>query len=243
MYFYGLDSNLEIFIQMILSHKHKFIFLKTKKTAGTSIEIALSKICGEKDILTPISEIDEEFRKKFSGISAQNYLIPDEFYSKQDEIRLKIHGKKPMFFNHITAEKIKSHIPENVWNEYFKFTIERNPFDKMVSLYFWRNGPEKFGDFYSFLTKGGLKGFTAYDIYSIDGVLAVDHVFKYEEIKSFGLDFAKKINLDSELILPDYRAKSQTRKIKDYKEILDERSIRLIEIIFARELKLFNYKF
>ncbi|MEL6382956.1 MAG: chondroitin 4-O-sulfotransferase, partial [Cyanobacteria bacterium J06626_18] len=31
---------------MIISHEYKFIFLKTRKTAGTSIEIALSKFCG-----------------------------------------------------------------------------------------------------------------------------------------------------------------------------------------------------
>ena len=31
---------------MIVSHEHKFIFLKTKKTAGTSIELALTKLCG-----------------------------------------------------------------------------------------------------------------------------------------------------------------------------------------------------
>jgi hypothetical protein len=30
---------------MIVSHEHKFIFLKTKKTAGTSIELALSALC------------------------------------------------------------------------------------------------------------------------------------------------------------------------------------------------------
>ena len=32
--------------KMIVSHEHKFIFLKTKKTAGTSIELALSELCG-----------------------------------------------------------------------------------------------------------------------------------------------------------------------------------------------------
>ena len=32
--------------RMIISHEHKFIFLKTKKTAGTAIEAALSELCG-----------------------------------------------------------------------------------------------------------------------------------------------------------------------------------------------------
>jgi hypothetical protein len=31
--------------QAAVSHEHKFIFLKTKKTAGTSIELALTQLC------------------------------------------------------------------------------------------------------------------------------------------------------------------------------------------------------
>jgi hypothetical protein len=38
---------------MILSHEHKFIFLRTKKTAGTSIELALFELCGPNDVITP----------------------------------------------------------------------------------------------------------------------------------------------------------------------------------------------
>jgi hypothetical protein len=47
---------------MIISHEHKFIFIKTKKTAGTSIELALSQLCGPDDIIPPTTESDETLR-------------------------------------------------------------------------------------------------------------------------------------------------------------------------------------
>ena len=49
---------------MIISHKFKFIFIKTLKTAGTSIEISLSKYCSEYDILTPIFSKDIKHKPK-----------------------------------------------------------------------------------------------------------------------------------------------------------------------------------
>ena len=71
---------------MILSHKNKFIFLKTKKTASTSIELLLSKVCGKNDIITPVSELtllgnirrfekvtEEDLRKKINAKLPQNY--------------------------------------------------------------------------------------------------------------------------------------------------------------------------
>ena len=48
---------------VIISHRHRFIFIKTGKTAGTSVEIALSKFCGPEDVITPISPEDEATRK------------------------------------------------------------------------------------------------------------------------------------------------------------------------------------
>jgi len=44
---------------MIVSHKYKYIFLKTNKTAGTSVEIALSSYCGDEDIIAGIAKEDE----------------------------------------------------------------------------------------------------------------------------------------------------------------------------------------
>src|SRR4026208_1699742 len=57
---------------MIISHEHKFIFLKTKKTAGTAIEAALSELCGPRCVITPHREESEGDRK---GLAPQNYRI------------------------------------------------------------------------------------------------------------------------------------------------------------------------
>jgi hypothetical protein len=65
---------------MIISHEHKFIFLKTKKTAGTAIEAALSELCGPSCVITPYREESEEDRK---GRPPQNYRIEHPLKPKQ----------------------------------------------------------------------------------------------------------------------------------------------------------------
>src|SRR6516165_4331739 len=57
---------------MILSKAHRFLFVKGVKVGGTSVEIALSTICGPDDIVTPISPIDELKRLELDA-GARNY--------------------------------------------------------------------------------------------------------------------------------------------------------------------------
>jgi len=42
---------------MIISHKYKFIFIKTRKTAGSTIEYNLSSFLGPNDVITPLDGI------------------------------------------------------------------------------------------------------------------------------------------------------------------------------------------
>lgn len=60
---------------MIISHTHQFIFLKVYKTAGTSIEIALSKHCGPDGVIAPIVDEDEAIRKSLGYRGPQNYRV------------------------------------------------------------------------------------------------------------------------------------------------------------------------
>ena len=48
---------------MIISHRHKFIFLKAQKVAGTSVEVALAQHCGEDDIVTSISAFNPQWNE------------------------------------------------------------------------------------------------------------------------------------------------------------------------------------
>ena len=58
---------------MIYSRLHNFLFIKGRKVAGTSVEVALSKICGPDDIITPMMPVDERERLKLGYRYAQNY--------------------------------------------------------------------------------------------------------------------------------------------------------------------------
>ena len=58
---------------MIISKANKFVFIKGRKVAGTSVEVGLSTLCTSDDILTPITPIDELLRLKATGLMAQNY--------------------------------------------------------------------------------------------------------------------------------------------------------------------------
>ena len=56
----------------IISYSKNFIFTKTNKTAGTSLEIALSKYCDEGDVIGLIGD-DEKIRRDLGFRTAQNY--------------------------------------------------------------------------------------------------------------------------------------------------------------------------
>ena len=94
---------------MIVSHEHKFIFLKTKKTAGTSVELALTELCGPDDVITPLTEIDEAQRAGKRG--AQNWRLHGWWDSPRFLWKrrwLKFTAEDYGFYNHMQKCNAKS---------------------------------------------------------------------------------------------------------------------------------------
>ncbi len=228
---------------MIISHKYKFIFIKTNKTAGTSVEIALSKYCTPGDIITPISDVDESHRKELNYLGAQNYKADIKKYNLFDFAKFFLMRKEKMsFYNHMSASEVKALVGEDVWSNYYKFCIERNPYDKLASHYYWVNRKEPrpaFAEYFNSKKPKILKT-RGIDLYTIDGEVVLDKICKYENLKDELEEVRTRLGIPCELELP--MAKSGFKK-KPYKELIGEQEKKKIVHMFEKELQLFNYSF
>lgn len=236
---------------MIISHEHKFIFLKTRKTAGTSIEIGLSRFCGDRDVLTPIAPQDEALRQEFSNRGPQNLHISLKEYTPEERthlerlfVRKKSGERKEIRYrNHISTGQVRALVGAAVWDEYFKFCFERNPWDKVISLYFWRTREcESRPALLEFLCSKSARGLSNFGIYSIDGEIAVDHVGLYEDMDSELERVAELLNLPEEIALP--RTKGAVREDRrHYRDMMGHEERSIVERVCAREIAYFGYRF
>lgn len=228
---------------MIISHKHKFIFIKTRKTAGSSFELMLSTICGPDDILTPLSPEEEEVRRALGGGTARNYFVPLGKYRNREYVRLMLKHDRVRFKEHWPAIYIRERVGAAVWNGYYKFAFDRNPFDKAVSYYHWKYAHYAHPEVEGFIKAGGLDSMSSYDLYSIGNRVVVDDVFKFEEMDKSLAILTKKLGLPEPLALPEYRAKSGFRKQAGYREVLTPAAVAELKVMFAREIAYLGYRF
>ncbi len=96
---------------MIVSHRHKFIFVHLHKCAGTSITRALIPYLGRNDLVFGCTP---KFEKLSNKSRSQGGL-----------------------YKHSTAREIREYVGEPRWNDYFKFSFVRNPWDLTLSKYYW----------------------------------------------------------------------------------------------------------
>jgi hypothetical protein len=231
---------------VIVSHAHRFIFLKTRKTGGSSVEVALSSICGPDDVLTPMTAEEEELRQPRNQ---QNRDVPSELQPKLGKLLVLLGGNArtagAIFYGHMPAARVKRALPPEVWDNYKKVTIERNPWDRELSHYFWRNpqrgDPEDFERFV--LRRSRPRRIDNFDIYSIGGKVVADIVLRYESLASDFAVFAHGLGLTTVPELPKAKGSSRPLEARDYRPFYNDRTRDFVARRYSREIEAFGYVF
>ena len=243
---------------MIIAHSHRFIFIKTKKTAGTSIEVYLSPLLEDEDVVTPVGMEEatadhrpRNYRGRRNTLGEAFGLIgaPTQWKRVDGGGALRSVGhmlKGKAFYNHISAYRAKGRVGPETWNSYFTFAVERNPWDKAISQYYWKARRRPGYTFDAFVKEGDPGVNHPRYCHPITGEIMVDRIIYYHRLnQELGELFA-------ELGIPywgslDVHAKSTTRRErKPYQELfLGELAPyrKAIETLCAREIELHGWDF
>lgn len=216
----------------VISHKYKLIFIRCRKSASTSFQYALSKVSGPYDIISPFHDKD---------IDNSKHAKNNWFY---------IPSRKAVFYNHIPAFRVRemiAYMDKSIWNTYFKFCFERNPWDRAISEY-WHNqrgGAYTGMTLKEFVMHGTFHRFSSWRFYTDEERenIIIDKVFKYEEMDEAIKYLIERGNLPEGFKLSDYRFKGDFRKNHShYRDLLGEEERKRIEEIYHREIKEFGYR-
>lgn len=156
--------------------------MKTRKTASTSIQAALSKVCGDDDIITGTNYFDGIIDESHSA--GRNL---DKFFTNHP---------------HPTARDVRHFIGNDIWTSYYKFGFVRNPYDIAASRYYWEkkgkygNQKTSIDGFRKWVSEENLKNYDLQLPYLSDGYsLDMDFIGHYETLNEDFKYICKKLNI------------------------------------------------
>ena len=160
---------------VVVCNEPPFVFLKTRKTAGTSIEMFLESAAGLKDEVAEVTHA----RVTPRGIVGKR-LIPEAEETPDDAT----------WFNHMPARTIRDGLGRDRWDRSLKFTAVRDPFARTVSQFNWRRlrrGLNRIADrdalqreMQKFLERGTFNDDT--EVVTIDGRYVPDRTVRFERL-------------------------------------------------------------
>lgn len=206
---------------MIISNKHKFVFVAVPKTGTHSVRRALRKHMGPDD--------HEQVR-----------LFEQSALPWQELSQLK-HG-------HIALRQLAPVIGDKAFTEYFKFAFVRNPFDRFVSYCaFIRREDGAFERDPKAVMRAAIAdppnrhilfAPQSYFLTSFDGSIMADEIGRVEDMQVSYDRICARLGIPSETL-----ERANTSNHGDYRQYYDEDMIKGVSQLYAKDLDLFGYKF
>ena len=242
---------------VIISHQHRFIFIKTQKTAGTSVEVLLSDIIEDAAVVTPVQPPVEGHRpRNFTSTGRISVDASATLRSGARRLRSLV-TRTPFrpdlaFYNHMPATRVIEQVGRRTWDSYLTFTFERNPWDKVASAFFWQRGGE--ADPEDFRAWVASRAPASTRIYSVAGTLPVDFPRYSLDGRTIGVDLVGRFEHladDLQSVLDQVglagaelpRSKSGTRPTIPLRDLYDDETAERVAVAFSKEIDTFGYSF
>jgi len=213
---------------VLVSHLYKFIYLKNSKVAGSSVESFFGQFCVDPAEKASYSFTDKQEAKvtKFGILGSRQVGVEGQTW-----------------YNHKSAKEIRRDLGTTLFYKYFKFCVVRNPYDMMVSEYFYNKNPvETFKEFCR--RQATTKSANLTKIF-LDGKPACNFYIRYEHLQE---DIEKVLHLlgitDYNLLnLPNHKSEFRSANKRDYKPMYDAETLAIVQKIYKEELAFFKYTF
>ena len=223
---------------MIIYHERRFILVKSRKTASTSIERAIIPQLGGNDVWTPIS---------IPPVAGQNYYSrwPVDMLTAKWEMFRDLVGRDSalhhrFYFDHMPLARIRQTLPAGQFSAYRKYAFDRNPWDFLVSFYSYRKrkGEVANWDFDRFLHEFPIVQNRA--LYTENGAVIADRVFRFEELSAALRAIAAETGLGFDALPEDKRS---YRAGSEYRSFYSASSRDLVAERWAETIALLGYDF
>ena len=205
---------------VLVSHKYKFIYIKNKKVAGSSVESFFGKYCIDPKKVYNYNDAISEHIDEFGIIGSRTAGCK----------------KSDKWIHHKDAPSIRNDLGKEKFDEYLKFCVIRNPYDKMVSYYYWRKSKLSFKEFVKKNHNNNL------EIHSINGKSVCDYFIRYEYLEEDIKTLCKKLKIDScdISLLPKHKSGIRKSK-KHWSEYYDDETKKIVYNKHKKEFELFGY--
>ena len=229
---------------MIISHRYKFIFIKTHKTAGSSMEMALGPLCGPDDIIAPM----ESNRHTALPRNYCEKTFVGQAYARSRWFRKCLNRHSPLlgawYYEHMPAVRVRDLIGAQTWNSYYKFCFERNPWEKVVSYYNWKKYGQgrKVLSFRDYVLKKTHRLPMDGKLYFSGEVCLMDEVHDFAGFQQTFSAICGRLGIPYDGVMPREKT-GIPQEQAHYPDYYDEETRGRVAELYAREIKLMGYTF